>query len=521
MHTSDKKLPPLITALMQQDIYAHPVERLQLIETHISWVILTGQYAYKIKKPVNVGFLDFSSLEKRHFYCLEEVRLNRRLAADIYLEVVPITGSHESPHWAGDSDTIEYAVKMMQFPQQAQLDRMLMKGNLSSFQLDSFANLIADFHQQTDIAGEKQSYGEPKSLYFPIEENFIQIRAQLNNTKQLSQLNNIEGFCQESFRRLLPIFEQRKNEGFIRECHGDLHLANMAWVREKPLLFDCIEFSPNLRWIDVINEVAFLMMDLQKNDRSDLAWRFLNGYLELTGDYSGVRVLSFYLIYRAIVRAKIEIIQAGQSKIGDAKRTNAENAFQQYLLLGKIYTQTNQPRLIITHGFSASGKSTLSRKIAEQMGAIRIRSDVERKRLFGMQAKDDGKADIDQSIYSPEASQKIYKKLVQLTEQVLLGGISVIVDAACLKTGQREDFRRLAKVLHCPFLILDIPVSKDVLRQRIKRRKKGASDADLAVLENQFLSTQPLTLAEETQLIRVDSEAGIIIDALVNQINSY
>ncbi|NNG14343.1 MAG: phosphotransferase, partial [Gammaproteobacteria bacterium] len=363
MNQINEQQSALIISMMKPELYGHPVEECQLIETHISWVILTGPYAYKIKKPVNLGFLDFSTLEKRHFCCDEEVRLNSRLAAEIYLEVMPITGSAEHPCLAGEGPVIEYAVKMVQFPQSAQLDRLLDAGDLRASHIDAIAKMIADFQRHIAVADNNMVYGSPEQVAQPVVENFTQIREQysghVDEQEWAAILEELEHWAEKNFITLQPFFEDRKDGQFIRECHGDLHLRNLAWLGDAPLAFDCIEFNPALRWIDVISEVAFLTMDLQARQQPELAHRLLNAYLENTGDYAGTRVLTFYLLYRALVRAKVDAIRACQAGIGETEKAEAEKDLLGYLRLAKSYIQPGNPKLIITRGMSASGKTTL------------------------------------------------------------------------------------------------------------------------------------------------------------------
>ncbi len=241
---------------MDPDQFDPPPEKCILIETHISWVILAGSYAYKIKKAIDLGFLDFSTLEKRHFFCQEELRLNKRLAPEIYLSVVPITGIAEQPRWAGEGEPIEYAVKMRAFPQEAQLDRALAIGGLQPRQIDILAKSIADFHALAGVAEVKSRYGDPELIFQPIEENFRQIREHVTDVNILQKLAELEQWSETTLMSLHSIFCQRKTDGFIRECHGDMHLQNIAWQDDAPIVFDCIEFSPALRWIDVISDVV-------------------------------------------------------------------------------------------------------------------------------------------------------------------------------------------------------------------------------------------------------------------------
>jgi len=512
----------LINGLMQPECYDHPVVELQLIETYISWVILTGHYAYKIKKPINLGFLDYLSLENRHFYCQQELRLNQRLTRELYLEVVTITGTSQSPQISGQGKVIEYAVKMIQFPQSVQLDRMLMQGAVTNFHIDAFAKLIATFHQNIDIADSAVGYGDPESLIKPVIENFTEIAEQLSDYRQLEKINKLKNWAVSTAGNLKSIFEQRKLQGFIRECHGDCHLRNMAWFKNKPLLFDCIEFDSNLRWIDVISEIAFLYMDLQKNQSHQLAHRFLNYYLEHTGDYAGVAVLPFYLSYRALVRAKVEAIQTAQEKCHSSQQVASNKAsIMQYLQLAQGYCHTVKPKLIITCGFSACGKTTLSQKLLERLGAIRIRSDVERKRLFGIRAEDSGHSKIEHNIYSTLASQQTYTKLLELADGLLDSGFSVIIDAACLKPEQRKPFQDLAESKQIPYLILNITASADTLLQRIKQRDKGASDANYEILQHQLLTTKGIKQEEVSHVIQINTEKSLNVENLLKDIEKY
>jgi aminoglycoside phosphotransferase family enzyme/predicted kinase len=518
MNANNEELPQLIRSLLKPDVYDHPVTDIQLIETHISWVILTGEYAYKIKKPINLGFLDFSTLEKRLFCCNEELRLNRRMAAAIYLEVVPISGSREMPLLQGTGDAIEYAVRMVQFPQQAQLDNMLANGELGKSHMDAIAQLVAEFHQSTDVAADDSDYGDPERVYQPVAENFAQIRQHLHTNNYDDQLAELERWGKAEFNSLRPLLEQRKHDGFIRECHGDMHLRNLVWYNGQPLAFDCLEFNPALRWIDTLSEVAFLVMDLQDRNQPQLAQRFLNSYLERFGDYQGMRVFNFYLAYRALVRAKVDAIRAGQQSITDAQRRQAEEEFHAYLNLALSYTRRSTPKLIITRGMSASGKSTLTQPLLELMGAIRLRSDVERKRLFGIDPGMESTAEIDKGIYTVEAGVKTYEKLRLLAQALLEAGITVIVDAAFLKYEQRQLFRELAHQQQVSFIIAEFTASADTLRRRIKARTDDVSDADLSVLEHQLATAEPVHGSELPCLIEVDTETDFDAAGLLKKI---
>ncbi|NOR71690.1 MAG: AAA family ATPase [Methylomarinum sp.] len=518
MNINAKQLPAYISSLLRADVYDHAVENIQLIETHISWVILTGPFAYKIKKPVNLGFLDFSTLEKRHFYCNEELRLNSRLAAAIYLKVIPITGSEDHAAFAGSGKIIEYAIKMVQFPQQMQLDRMLAASLLQTEHIDALAAMVAEFHQHTGVANKDINYGSPEQIYHPIKENFILLQQLLNDDTAIAQLTALESWSQTTFKRLKPILVQRKRDGFIRECHGDLHLRNLVFINEKPVAFDCIEFDPELRWIDSISDLAFLIMDLQDRQQANFAQRLLNAYLEKTGDYAAVQILPFYLVYRAMVRAKVEAIRASQMASNSKPQDEAKQACYGYLKLAQSYLHASTPMLIITCGMSASGKSTLTQPLVEKLAAIRVRSDVERKRLFKSAHKSDSPETFNAGIYTPEATQKTYQHLAELAEQLLNADYPVIIDATCLKYEQRNLFRQVAARNTVPFVIVEFTAQPNTLRQRINSRKKEASDADQSILEQQLLNWQALHKNELPDVISINTESSTEIDSLVNKI---
>jgi predicted kinase len=298
-----------------------------------------------------------------------------------------------------------------------------------------------------------------------------------------------------------------------------MHLRNLVWFNNKPMAFDCLEFNPALRWIDTLSEVAFLMMDLQDRNQPALAQRFLNNYLQQCGDYAGVKVLHFYLAYRALVRAKVEAIRAGQQAIEENEKKEAEQGFRTYLQLAQSYSRDENPILVITRGMSASGKSTLTQPLLETMGAIRIRSDVERKRLFGIDPAADSKAGIGQGIYSAEAGIRTYAKLRQLADIVIDAGYTVIIDAAFLQPDQRQPFLQLAQDRQIPFIILEFTASADTLRKRIRERAHEVSDADLSVLEHQLVSTEPLTAAEMGYQIVIDTEVEFNAEKLATEIS--
>lgn len=506
--------------MLNPKVYDHAVKSIRLIETHISWVVLTGDFAYKIKKPVNFGFLDFSTLTKRRLCCEQELRLNRRLAASVYLDVVSITGTPENPVISAKGDAFEYAVKMIEFPQSAQFDHMLAAGHLDVTHMDAIARTIAEFHQTIPVSDNTMDYGNRESVYKSVAENFTLINKHLKMDSFIDDLNKLEQWSKAEFKRMEAVFEQRKHDGFVRECHGDMHLRNLVWLNDEPLAFDCIEFNAAFRWIDVISEIAFLVMDLQDRQQPQLANRFLNTYLEATGDYIGLSVLPFYLCYRAMVRAKVDVLRIEQEGAASDVTEQSLLEFKSYLELATAYTKQTAPKLIIMSGVSASGKSTVSQKLLDVTGAIRIRSDIERKRLFNILLSDHAATGIDAGIYTGQASQQTYARLIELAEAVINSGYSVIVDAAFLKHLQRERFSMLARRLGVPYIIVEVTASDEILRQRISERKHDVSDADLSVLEHQLANRQPLQEDEIGASISVNTAEYFDVNAIIDKINA-
>ncbi len=454
--------------------------RAKIIETHISWVLLAGRHAYKIKKAVRLGFLDFSSLASRLFYCREEIRLNRRLAKSIYLDVVPIGGTPDAPV-IGFYPAIEYAVRMKRFPIEYTLDRLVKKGGLLPHHLDLLAESIASFHQGLPPADPDSGYG--KDIIGPIKRSLDEIMR-----FSATDLSSILQAVSAKHAELENFFSARLNEGHVRECHGDLHLGNIVLCRGQPIPFDCIEFDPALRWIDVINEIAFTVMDLIYHERRDLAFRFLNAYLERTGDYPGLKALPFYIAARAIVRAMVEAIRSGRTP-----------SCESHLALAWKWLNPARPFLIITHGLPGSGKTTFSQAALEKYGAIRIRSDVERKRMAGLSPLQESGSGIDSGLYAPGISKAVYARLLFLAQALLDAGFPVIVDAAFLEKEARDPFCDLARQLEIPFAVASMQAEESALVERIRTRRRDASEADLAVLKAKEAAFEPLHVDERLQ----------------------
>ena len=509
-HPASAAAPPLFVALLDPACYPHPVAGVRVLETHISWVLLTGEYAYKIKKPVDLGFLDFSTLELRRHYCEEELRLNRRLAPELYLDLVELRGTPRWPRIGGEGPVLEVAIRMREFPQESLASRALARGAFGAAEVDALAALIARFHAGAPLARASERHGAPEAVLSAALQNFEQMLPRIKAAPEDRALRALRRWTEHEFAARSAAFAARKHQGFVRECHGDLHLGNIVVLDGRPVPFDCIEFNAELRWIDVMNEAAFLAMDLQDRGRGDLGWRFLNRYLEATGDYAGLAVLRFYLVYRALVRAKVHLLRSLQPGLLRAEKARLARASRGYVELAGQLAAPGRAALILAHGLSGCGKTTMTQPLAEALGAVRVRSDLERKRAQGLAPLTSSGSGVGSGLYSAVVNAATYRRLGELAQEALRAGFPVVVDAAGLKRAEREAFRAIAERFGVPFTILDFHAPLDVLRARIAQRlarANDASEADLAVLEHQLAAREPLTPAEMAATFAVDATA--------------
>jgi aminoglycoside phosphotransferase family enzyme/predicted kinase len=491
----DASLPPLIQALLDPRRYPQAVTQVSLVQTHISWVLLAGEFAYKIKKPVRLPFLDFSTLALRQRYCEDELRLNRRFAPDIYLDVVGLFNTPQDPQWRGPGAPIEYAVKMARFDETGRLDRVCARGELQPAHMSDLAATLVAFHAQAAVAPPASRFGSPSAVIAPARDNFSELLKQLPEVGVQARLHALQAWTEAQFTQLAPLMAARQQTGRVRECHGDLHLANLVLIDQRVRLFDCIEFNDDLRWIDVASEIAFTYVDLLAHQQPGLANGLVDDVLSLSGDYEAALLLRFYAVYRALVRAKVAAIRSRQTQDDDHEALD-------YLALAERLATPAPKRLVITHGLSGCGKTVAS--TARLLGdphasTLRLRSDVERKRLFGLAANERSGSATDGGIYASTASAQTYARLRTLAALLLRAGGTVIVDAAFLKRADRDAFRALAAGSGAAFEILAPQASPEQLHERILARSAlglDASEATLDVLAQQMRTMEPLQADE-------------------------
>lgn len=522
-----------IDDLLNSNSYQHPTGKINLQETHISWIVLTGYFAYKIKKPVALPFLDFSTLQKRHYFCEQELQLNRRYSPDLYLDVVGVylSGKHIYVGDMRNSDDVllDYAVKMRQFPPENRLDKLLAIGSITAQDIDSLAKRIAHYHMQAKAYPDvrhggtaDEHSGEPEHVILPAMDNFKEIMIHPPSENSLEQERSIELWTIQQGQRLRKTMLQRKADGRVKDCHGDLHLENLYQNEGRIDAFDCIEFNADWRHIDVMNEVACLFVDLISRGHSEFAYRFINTYLECTGDYDGVRLLTFYAVYRAMVRAKVISLRLQQG-ISESEQQVFLQQYRDYIQLAESFCQQKEAALLVMCGLSASGKSSVARELMQELPGIRIRSDVERKRLHCYLPDEDCSASIKGGIYSSRASVEVYSRLHYLAKLVCLAGHTAIIDAACLQRSQRKAFRQLAVSIGRPILFVYCTASFEELQRRIEARstaKQDVSDADIDVLCHQANSAELPDDTEGTDTIVIDTEKSNSIAESTNKLRS-
>ena len=484
-------LPPLLRALFFGTQTAVPCDA--CIQTHISWVLLAGDYAYKFKKPLKLAFLDFSTLALRKHYCEEELRLNRRYAPDLYLEVLPVYGTPAHPSWGGTGEPIEYALRMRRFDDSARLDRVCERGELLPAHLTGLARSVVAFHQSAQVTRPGSAFGSVATIRQQAFDNLDALCGVATDAAMSERLRALRQWTEQQCSLLGPLMERRQQQGWVRECHGDLHLGNMVLRDEKVTLFDCLEFSEELRWIDVASDLAFTWVDLLAHQRPGLASWFLNEALLWSGDYASAPLLRFYAVYRALVRAKVAALQSSP---------NPSSAAVDYLALAQGLVTPQRLSLRITHGLSGCGKTFASNALLQSdasANTLRLRTDAQRKRRFHHGLLEKTGSALESGMYAPSESAKTYAQLLELARDLLRAQWSVLVDGTFLHRAQRDAFGQLAAEEGVDFSIIAPQAPLAVLRERVSRRQQSGEDpseATLEVLAHQLEVLQPLEADE-------------------------
>jgi uncharacterized protein len=514
------QLPVHLASLMQPAAFPHAVRGIELVETHVSWVLLTGEFAYKIKRPVAYEFVDLRAAERRAFYCAEELRLNRRFAPELYLEVCDIRAEGDVAHIDGSGRRIETCVKMRQFPRSHELDRRLAAGQIEPAALERFGSDLAGIHAGLPVASANDPWGWPDRVRRGMLENI----AQYEHASQACGFADQPGLRAAFGARLAALAAHmgaRRSMGAVRECHGDLHTRNIVQSDSRLVAFDCMEFEPAFRWIDVAEEIALLLADLNAGGYTRHAHAFLSGYLVHSGDFSACRVLSLYMAHRALVRAKVAALEAaGAADQGAAARARQDHE----ALVGEVRRnlEGGHPVLVLMAGLSGSGKTWLARRLAPDLGAVHLRSDVERKRLAGLGPSGHSRSGIGAGLYTLGKTDEVYSHLAKCAEDVLAGGYPVIVDATFSRRSHRELFKDMAARLSVRMQVVLCDAPAALLRERIVQRKKqgrDASEADIAVLDWQLQHQEPITASEALDLVRVSTGGPDPVEAALRTLH--
>ncbi len=509
-------LPPALAALATPAAYSHAVTAVELIETHISWVILTGSFAYKIKRPVQYPFVDFRSLAQREYFCREELRLNRRFAPDVYLDVCTVVRRGATVTMGGEGEIVEYAVRMRQFDPLQELGTLVERDDVAVPELHDFGVRLAGLHANMTSMLHACESDRTRGVLL---ENARQCMAVTDADPERVIMRRVTVLLGKRLTACQEVLDARSREGRVRECHGDLHMSNVARIDGRLLAFDCLEFDPEFRHIDVAQEVAFLAMDLTVHGRADLASAFLNAWLATSGDYAAVELLDLFEAHCALVRAKV----SGLNITRPATRHQSALRERQVKCIAHADARlaTARPQLILMHGLSGSGKSWLAARLALAMPAIHLRSDIERKRLAGLAPQRSSSSLPGAGLYVPELTQATYARLVELAAAVLRGGRSALIDATFLERDKRALFASLAGKLGAPLKLLDCRAPDDVLRARLVARRSAGhdpSEADQDVVQWQRDHAEPIGHDEGIRVLNVDTTAAQAVDLAHRQL---
>jgi uncharacterized protein len=508
-------LPELIQQMLLPDFYPHPVTMpIESIQTHASVVLLTGDFAYKLKKPVNFGFLDYSTIANRQHFCEEEIRLNQRGAKELYLAALPISKQGDKYQLGNDGEIVDYAVKMVQFPQSALLSNLFDSGQITTDDIVEMGQVVAQFHAEAQTSEYISSFGTVAKILQSIDDNYRQTEKYIDRSQTQQQYTETKAYTDRFLLEYQKLFLGRISGGFIRECHGDLHLRNICRWQTKILLFDCIEFNEPFRFVDTMYDVAFAVMDLEARGRKDLANRFLNTYVEQTGDWAGLQVLPMYLSRQAYVRAKVTSFLLDDAGISSEDRLNAAETARNYYHQAWSYTQTQQGRLIMISGLSGSGKSTLGKQISESLGGVQIRSDAVRKHLGGIPLLTKG----DDSLYTPEMTARTYQEVLALGSKLAAQGFTVILDAKYDRQSLRTAVIDLAQSEAIQLDIIHCTAPASVLFDRLAQRTGDIADATVELLASQQAAWEDFSPIEAEYVTRIDTTEDSLVQPLLEKL---
>jgi aminoglycoside phosphotransferase family enzyme/predicted kinase len=498
-------LPKLVKALLKPEAYPEATGEIELMQTQMSFVFLTDEFVYKVKKPVDLGFLDYTTLENRLFFCRKEVELNRRLCPETYLGVVPITRDDGAFVIGGRGEAVEYAVKMRRLPQERMLNVLLAGDGVTAEMVGGVAQKLAAFHKKAETSAEISAFGEVKAVTVNTDENFAQTENRIGKTISEDNFRHIKEYTDSFIEKNAPLFNKRVKEGRIRDCHGDLHAAHICFA-DGICIYDCIEFNDRFRYCDVASEMAFLAMDLDHYGRADLSRSLIKTYVTESGDSELLKLLGFYKAYRAYVRGKVEGFKLDDPYISEEEKQKTRDIAASYFDLARAYTR-DKPVLFITVGLVGTGKSTLAKALAERLGLAVISSDVTRKQLAGVPLTEHRFDGFDGGIYSAELSRRTYDKMFFGAGDILRDGGSVVLDASFIKAEERLNTKRLAEEAGADFFILECALDEASVKKRLEGRLKedSVSDGRWEIYRPQKEAFEPVVEATPPKHVIIDT----------------
>jgi aminoglycoside phosphotransferase family enzyme/predicted kinase len=505
-------IPDFVEALLDPRAYpdSDGVESVRMAETHVSWLFFTGRHVYKVKKPVDFGFLDFTTLERRHHFCREEVRLNRRVSPDVYEGVSVLRQSGSRYAFGKEGEIVDYAVRMRQLPADRWLADLLESGDATPDLMERIARRIADFHRTAETGPEITRVGGLETVHVNTRENFEQTSDFIGLTLSRETYDVVRAYTESTLEKQVDLFRRREAASRIRDCHGDLHAAQIC-IENGISIIDCIEFNERFRFSDVAADIAFLAMDLDFFERPDLSELFVTRYAELAGDAEVQALIPFYKTYRAYTRGKVESLRVSQMTADDPELESEARRAERYFDLAREYGRLRGPLLIITSGLMGTGKSTLARALGARLGATVISSDRVRKESAGLAPGERRFERWGEGIYSANATRRVYETLHRRAAHRLAAGEIVIVDASYRERGYREAAARAARHGGAGRLVIEVTASDEVVRKRLIGRQAGrgsVSDGRLELLDTQRERFDPHVEVPDEERIVVDTSAG-------------
>lgn len=506
----------ILENLKKPEFFGSGIKSVNVIQTHISYVALTGKYAYKVKKPVDFGFLDFSTIEKRKHFCEEELRLNKRLCPDIYLDVLPITQKNGELELNGGGETVDYALKMKEFSQDRIMTKLLKQGKIDKETIENICDILVNFYNSEQHSKEIDSYGEIDAVKKNIDENFEQTESVIDITIPNDTYKYIKKISSKFFEEKKDIFEKRIAGGHIHDCHGDLHSGNIVVSAKNIHIFDCIEFNRRFRYCDVASDIGFLAMDLDYMNHPYLSSYLISNYIEKSKDVGIFDMLNFYKSYRAFVRGKVIGFRLNDPNIPKGEKQDIIDTAKKYFDLSQYYAslfsldlENKKPLLFVVGGLTGTGKSTLSLKISVDYHANNINTDVVRKELAGIDKFERHHDEIDTGLYSPERIDHTYEQVMKKSADFLKNGENVVLDATFQKKKYRDMAKKIAKENNAILVPIKCTCPEEIAKRWLEERlkTKTASDGRWEIYLNQKKTFESFTAEENCVVIDISEES--------------